>query len=36
QYVNILETLTVDSLVNGEAQTPYTQMLVNACRQYTR
>lgn len=31
-----LETLTVDALVNGEAQTAYTQMLVNASRQYTR
>ncbi|MFH7825391.1 ABC transporter ATP-binding protein [Kluyvera chengduensis] len=36
QYGKILETLTVDALVNGEAQTPYTQMLVNASRQYTR
>mgnify|MGYP005982585517 FL=1 len=36
QYGKILETLTVDSLVNGEAKTPYTQMLVNASRQYTR
>ena len=27
---------TVDALVNGEAQTAYTQMLVNASRQYTR
>ena len=36
QYGKILETLTVDALVNGAAQTPYTQMLVNASRQYTR
>ena len=36
QYGKILETLTVAALVNGEAQTPYTQMLVNASRQYTR
>ena len=36
QYGKILETLTVDALVNGEAKTPYTQMLVNASRQYTR
>ena len=36
QYGKILETLTVDALVNGEAQTAYTQMLVNASRQYTR
>ncbi|ROU12460.1 ABC transporter ATP-binding protein [Kluyvera ascorbata] len=35
-YGKILETLTVAALVNGEAQTPYTQMLVNASRQYTR
>jgi peptide/nickel transport system ATP-binding protein len=31
----ILETLTVDALVSG-GQTAYTQMLVNASRQYTR
>ena len=36
QYGKILETLTVDALVNGEAQTAYTQMLVNASQQYTR
>ena len=36
QYGKILETLTVDALVSGEAQTAYTQMLVNASRQYTR
>ena len=36
QYGKILETLSVDALVNGEAKTPYTQMLVNASRQYTR
>lgn len=36
QYGKILETLTVDALVSGEARTTYTQMLVNASRQYTR
>ena len=36
QYGKILETLSVDALVNGEAKTPYTQMWVNASRQYTR
>ncbi|MEX0526641.1 ABC transporter ATP-binding protein [Raoultella terrigena] len=36
QHGQILETLTVDALVNGEAQAAYTQMLVNASRQYTR
>lgn len=36
QYGKILETLTVDALVSGEARTAYTQMLVNASRQYTR
>ena len=36
QYGKILETLSVDALVNGEAKTAYTQMLVNASRQYTR
>ena len=36
QYGKILETLTVDALVGGQAQTAYTQMLVNASRQYTR
>ncbi|MDS1117308.1 hypothetical protein RJ614_01630 [Klebsiella pneumoniae] len=36
QYGKILETLTVDALVSGQAQTAYTQMLVNASRQYTR
>ncbi len=30
QYGKILETLTVDALVSGEARTAYTQMLVNA------
>ncbi len=32
QYGKILETLTVDALVSGQAQTAYTQMLVNASR----
>lgn len=36
QYGKILETLTVDALVSGQAQTAYMQMLVNASRQYTR
>ena len=36
QYGKILETLTVDALVSCQAQTAYTQMLVNASRQYTR
>ncbi|HBU4233478.1 TPA: ABC transporter ATP-binding protein, partial [Klebsiella pneumoniae] len=36
QYGKILETLTVDALVSGQAQMAYTQMLVNASRQYTR
>lgn len=36
QYGKILETLTVAALVSGQAQTAYTQMLVNASRQYTR
>lgn len=36
QYGKILETLTVDALVSGRAQMAYTQMLVNASRQYTR
>ncbi|MFS7690555.1 ABC transporter ATP-binding protein [Klebsiella pneumoniae] len=37
QYGKILETLTVDALVSGQAQMAYyPQMLVNASRQYTR
>lgn len=36
QYGKILETLTVDDLVAGKAQTDYTRMLVNASQQYTR
>ena len=36
QYGKILETLTVDARVNGEAQTDYTRMLVNASQQYSR
>ncbi len=36
QHGKILETLTVDALVSGAAQTSYTQMLVNASQQYSR
>ncbi|WP_312687791.1 ABC transporter ATP-binding protein [Kosakonia sp.] len=36
QHGRILETLTVDDLVSGAAQTPYTQMLVNASQRYSR
>jgi len=36
QYGKILETLTVDELVAGNAKTDYTRMLVNASQQYTR
>nr|WP_318381040.1 ABC transporter ATP-binding protein [uncultured Enterobacter sp.] len=36
QYGKILETLTVDDLVSGQAKTEYTQMLVNASQQYSR
>ncbi|MDZ7324820.1 ABC transporter ATP-binding protein [Kosakonia sacchari] len=36
QHGKILETLTVDALVNGAAQTDYTRMLVNASQQYSR
>ncbi|WP_318365009.1 ABC transporter ATP-binding protein [Enterobacter sp.] len=36
QYGKILETLIVDALVSGAAQTEYTQMLVNASQQYSR
>ncbi len=36
QYGKILETLTVDALVSGEARTAYTQMLVNASRRNIR
>ncbi|MGP3592515.1 ABC transporter ATP-binding protein [Vagococcus sp. WN89Y] len=36
QHGKILETLTVDALVSGEARTDYTQMLVNASQQYSR
>ncbi|UGB00959.1 ABC transporter ATP-binding protein [Leclercia sp. G3L] len=35
QYGKILETLTVDDLVAGQAQTDYTRMLVNASQQYS-
>ena len=36
QYGKILETLTVDDLVSGQAKTDYTRMLVNASQQYSR
>ena len=36
QYGKILESLTVDELVAGQAQTDYTRMLVNASQQYSR
>jgi len=36
QYGKILETLTVDNLVSGQAKTDYTRMLVNASQQYSR
>ncbi|XTZ39782.1 ABC transporter ATP-binding protein [Salmonella enterica] len=36
QHGKILETLSVDALVSGAAQTDYTQMLVTASQQYSR
>ncbi|MDF7759992.1 ABC transporter ATP-binding protein [Kosakonia cowanii] len=36
QHGKILETLTVEALVSGAAQSDYTQMLVNASQQYSR
>ena len=36
QYGRILEALNTDDLLSGKAQDPYTQMLVNASRQYNR
>ena len=36
QYGKILETLSVDELVAGNAKTDYTRMLVNASQQYSR
>ena len=36
QYGKILESLTVDELVAGQAKTEYTQMLVNASQRYSR
>lgn len=36
QYGKILETLSVDALVAGNAKTDYTRMLVNASQQYSR
>ena len=36
QYGKILESLTVDALVAGQAKTDYTRMLVSASQQYSR
>jgi peptide/nickel transport system ATP-binding protein len=36
QYGKILETLSVDALVAGDAKSDYTRMLVNASQQYSR
>lgn len=36
QYGKILESLTVDELVAGQAKTDYTRMLVTASQQYSR
>lgn len=36
QYGNIVENLTVDALVAGNASSDYTRMLVNASQQYSR
>ena len=36
QYGKILESLTVDELVAGNAKTDYTRMLINASQQYSR
>lgn len=36
QYGKILETLTTGALVNGEAQTAYTRMLINGSQRYSR
>ncbi len=36
QHGKILESLSTDNLISGAAQNPYTQMLVNASRQYSR
>lgn len=36
QHGKILESLSTDNLISGVAQNPYTQMLVNASRQYSR
>ena len=36
QYGKILETLTVEALVNGEAQTEYTRMLISGSQRYSR
>lgn len=36
QHGRILEAITTDDLISGKAQNVYTQMLVNASRQYSR
>jgi peptide/nickel transport system ATP-binding protein len=36
QHGRILEALSTDELISGAARVPYTQMLVNASRQYSR
>ena len=36
QHGRILESLSTDDLISGTAAVPYTQMLVNASRQYSR
>lgn len=36
QHGRILESLSTDELISGEAQNPYTQMLVSASRKYSR
>ncbi|RJT27345.1 ABC transporter ATP-binding protein [Buttiauxella izardii] len=36
QHGRILESLSTEDLISGAAQVPYTQMLVNASRQYSR
>ncbi|WP_253383764.1 ABC transporter ATP-binding protein [unidentified bacterial endosymbiont] len=36
QYGKILESLTVDELVAGQAKTVYTRMLINASQHYSR
>ncbi|CBG88965.1 ABC transporter ATP-binding protein [Citrobacter rodentium] len=36
QHGKILETLTTDALVNGEAQSDYTRMLIDGSQRYSR